>query len=120
MLQNDLDQILENNKADFSEKQFIRNPFIHIHESKLNWKESNNRKSNTEVFYNVFYSTDKETFHLIIDSFSAIILKLLEKPLSIKELAKQFQYSHEEKELVERKLTDQIKELLKSFFIRIQ
>ncbi|MCL1671185.1 lanthionine synthetase LanC family protein [Elizabethkingia ursingii] len=120
MLQNDLDQILENNKADFSEKQFIRNPFIHIHESKLNWKESNNRKSNTEVFYNVFYSTDKETFHLIIDSFSAIILKLLEKPLSIKELAKQFQYSREEKELVERKLTDQIKELLKSFFIRIR
>lgn len=120
MLQNDLDQILENNKVDFSERLFIRNPFIHIHESQLNWKESNNRESDVGVCYNVFYSTDKETFHLIIDPFSAIILKLLEKPLSIEELANQFQYSHEEKEMIERKLTDQIKELLKSFFIRIR
>lgn len=120
MLQNDLDQILENNEVDFSERLFIRNPFIHIHESQLNWKESNNRESDAGVCYNVFYSTDKETFHLIIDPFSAIILKLLEKPLSIEELANHFQYSHEEKEIVARKLTDQIKELLKSFFIRIR
>ncbi len=120
MLQNDLNQILKNNEVDFSERLFIRNPFIHIHESQLNWKESNNRESDVGVCYNVFYSTDKETFHLIIDPFSAIILKLLEKPLSIEALANQFQYSHEEKEMVERKLTDQIKELLKSFFIRIR
>ncbi|WP_407534051.1 lanthionine synthetase LanC family protein [Elizabethkingia miricola] len=120
MLQNDLNQILGNNEVDFSERLFIRNPFIHIHESQLNWKESNNRESGVGVCYNVFYSTDKETFHFIIDPFSAIILKLLEKPLSIEELANQFQYSHEEKEIVARKLTDQIKELLKSFFIRIR
>ncbi|RXM38409.1 hypothetical protein BOQ62_17760 [Chryseobacterium sp. CH21] len=119
MLQNDLDHILENNEADFSELQLIRNPFIYIHESQWNWKDKSSKDSDAEVYYNVFYSTDKETFHLIMDPISAMILKQLKKPLSIKDLVKQFEYSPQEKEIIERKLTEQVQELLKSFFIRV-
>lgn len=65
MLQNDLDQILENNEVDFSERLFIRNPFIHIHESQLNWKESNNRESDAGVCYNVFTAQIRKRFTLL-------------------------------------------------------
>ncbi len=120
MLQNEAAGLSENNKTDLLHKQFIRSPFIHIHESRWNWKEENTRESGTAGYYNIFYATDQEMFHILLKPFPSAILRLLEKPLHIEELAKHFQYSGIDNKLIEEKLSEQIKELLKAFLIRIK
>jgi hypothetical protein len=119
MLKKEWEEVSDNGENDFREKRFIRNPFIDVYESKWNWKEENDKDSEPGEYYNVFYSTDQELFHLILNPFSATILQLLESPLSLEELTASFHYSEEEKEIIEKKVLEQIRELLANFFIRI-
>ncbi|NML70074.1 hypothetical protein HHL23_09700 [Chryseobacterium sp. RP-3-3] len=109
----------QENESDLRKKRFVRNPFIDVHETHRNWKEENNKYSEAGKYMNVFYSTDQEMFHLLPEPFPAAILQLLENPLSIEELTEYFQYAKGEKERIQEKLSEQIHELLKSFFIRI-
>lgn len=119
LLKKELTEFQEYDETEFRKKRFVRNPFIEVYESRWNWKENNNQDSLAGKYNNVFYSTDQEIYHLLQEPFSATILQLLEKPLSIEELAAYFLYLVVEKEMMEEKLSEQIVELLKSFFIRI-
>ncbi|KMQ64768.1 hypothetical protein ACM46_11070 [Chryseobacterium angstadtii] len=118
ILKEELNEYLGNGETDLQKKQFVRNPFIHIHESKWNWNEENPKESDAGQYHHIFYSTDQEIFHLTLEPFLTAVLQLLENPLSIEELAAYFHYSEGEKERIEKKLTEQILELLKNFFIR--
>lgn len=119
ILKKELQELTENNPSDLQKKRFVRNPFIYIYESRFNWKEENHKESEEGKYENVFYNTDEELFHLMPDPFTSVILQLLETPLSIEELAENFQYSEGEKGFIEEKLWEQIRELLKNYFVRI-
>jgi hypothetical protein len=113
-------ELAENNENDLRKKHFIRNPFIDVYKSRWNWKNEKNKDTESGKYNNVFYSTDEELYHIVLEDFPAAVLQLLENPLSIEELGKCFQYSEDESEMIEEKLFEQILELLKSFFIRIK
>ncbi|MCT2564032.1 lanthionine synthetase LanC family protein [Chryseobacterium herbae] len=119
ILKEELAEFLKNDETELPKKRFVHNPFIDVHETQWNWKEDNNKTSKAGKYNNVFYSTDQEMFHLLVEPFPAVVLQLLENPLSIDELVECFQYSEGEKEVMKKKLSEQIVELLKSFFIRI-
>lgn len=118
ILKKELNEFAEN-KTELCDKRFVRNPFIHIHQSRWNWKEEHGCDSGEGNYYHVFYSTDEEVFHLQPDPLAAMILQLLEKPLNIKELTEHFQYAEAEKESIEEKLVEQMRELLTNYFVRI-
>ncbi|WP_345990025.1 lanthionine synthetase LanC family protein [Chryseobacterium sp. Chry.R1] len=119
MLKKELEEVQDYDENDLQEKRFIRNPFIDIYESRWNWKEENDMDSEPGKHYNVFYSTDQELFHLILNPFSATVLQILENPLGLEELTASFHYSEKEKEIIEKKVLEQIHQLLTNFFIRI-
>lgn len=119
MLKKQWAEVQDHGESDLRKKSFICNPFIDVYESKWNWKEENDNDPEPGKYYNVFYSTDQELFHLILNPFPATILQLLESPLSLEELTASFHYSEEEKEIIEKKVLEQIRELLTNFFIRI-
>ncbi|ASK29768.1 hypothetical protein CEY12_06450 [Chryseobacterium sp. T16E-39] len=119
ILKEELADLLKNDKSDLQGKRFIGTPFIEVYESKWNWKEENHKDSDAGKYYNVLYSTDQEMFHLVLNSFSATILQLLKNPLSIEELTEYFYYPEGEKEIMKNKITEQVRELLNNFFIRV-
>ncbi|KXH84711.1 lanthionine synthetase LanC family protein [Chryseobacterium kwangjuense] len=119
ILKKELTDHSENDKTDLLKKRFIRTPFISLYESKWNWKTENNKDSGPGKYINVFYSTDQDIFHLMLNPFPSAVLQLLETPLRIEELAEHFQYSEDKKEYIEEKLLEQIEELLTNYFVRI-
>ncbi|WP_223609299.1 lanthionine synthetase LanC family protein [Chryseobacterium sp. OSA05B] len=119
ILKNEWSAFSENDPTELLKKRFVRNPFIDIYETRWNWKEDHNKGLEAGKYNNVFYSTDQEMFHLLVEPFPAAVIQLLENPLSIDELVECFQYSENEQEMMKKKLSEQIVELLKSFFIRI-
>ncbi|KFF24912.1 lanthionine synthetase LanC family protein [Chryseobacterium vrystaatense] len=119
ILKKELIEFSENSDVNLRNKRFVRTPFIDLCESRWNWKEENHKHSEPDSYTNVFYSTDQEIFHLLLEPFPALILQLLENPLSIEELTQHFHYLEGEKEVMKEKLYEQIMELLNNFFIRI-
>lgn len=119
ILKKELADHSENDKAGLLKKRFVCTPFISLYQSKWNWKAENSKDAGPGNYMNVFYSTDEDIFHLILNPFPSAVLRLLETPLSIEELVEHFQHSEVEKEYIEEKLLEQIQELLTSYFVRI-
>ena len=103
----------------FGSQKFVINPFVKVFPSEWDCSKENDGISEPGRHWNILYASDDRVHHFVIGKFPAIILFLLQNPLTIYELADRLSKEIPlDKDLLLEKLLLQVKELLERFFIR--